>query len=914
MQFTLTRALSVLYWQHLVYAILTTSLLGFAASGTVLHLSPRLKAMEEISFVRFCFGGFGLTSVLAVSLVSWLAGDFFSFSLLTFDVGNVFRLAASYLASALPFFFFGLFILGLFQRHPKQAGALYAGNLLGSGAGSLLYLFGIGPLGAVGLIQFAIFLPSALVTLLPGPKRQPLSRPMAFTLLFALVLTGLVSFSPDRHKQYWTLASHKTVELSEWNPISRVDVIRTGQGLHRHILIDGDAQTVLVPPSDRVLKDIKYEWSSSDAKAHTFSTAGWKELGLLAHLETNGSGPRDVILHLDTAGTRHSIKVSLPANRPVPVFVSWRTEDRSTRLSVDYNPFQTVVYETLSLGDTSRIVAEEADGKPFRGSLSALRVWDKALDRAELLGLSPGHTGYERLIGSELHRLETGRDEDHVLVIGNGGGADSVAAARSGAKRITAVEVNPTSYYLTKTAYRDYLGDFFSRPNVTLVLEDGRSFVRRATERFDRITLVGVDSFAAASSGAYVLAESFLYTDEALADYWEHLTENGRLQISRWHFPMAPRETFRIFTMAHAMLTKKGAADPSLHLAVVAQKGSETSKGAFATLILSKQPFSAASLDLIRKGFAGYELSIIYHPLQKENSATNPFAAFVTAAKLGQEESYFQAYPFNVRPVADDNPFFFQYGKFSHLFRPYAPGVVGFDSILGRWPFFILLMLLVQCVLGGAGLVIPVWLSVRPRPGLIGSGVGYFACLGVGFMFVEMYLVQKLVLVLGHPMYSLGVTIPALLGAAALGSFLSDRLCMSRPMNRAALFGGIALLLALFTWALPFCLTWALSMGFAARTAVCAALIFPVGVALGMPFPSGLRLLKPELIPLAWAVNGAFTVLASVVAVVLAMQSGFSSLMWAAAALYASAAWLLPGLSFAAEPSRSKLHAATDAI
>ncbi len=896
-QFTLTRVLSVLYWQHLVYAILTTSLLGFAASGTALKISKRLQGLTTTELVRFCFAGFALSSVLGVWLASWLAGDFFTLGAASFTASNGVRLALSYFFSAVPFFFFGLLVLGLFSKSPGQSGVLYAGNLLGSGLGSLLYLGLMRPLGALGVLRWLIFLPSALAVLFPGKDRTPVSKSLAFALLAALVATGFVDISPDRHKQYWTLSSDKVVEKSEWNAISRVDVIRVPKGRQRHILIDGDAQTALVPPADRVEREVRFRMAEVGSEGFRFATTGWTEVSALFTLELSGrETARNVVLQLTTGGNSYLQNVSVPAGRPVSFFASWRAEDKASRVAVDFGQFEMASWPSFALGPETTISVQDG------ALLKAMRVWDKALDRAELYAFSPNYGGYERVVSHDLFKKETGRAEDRVLVIGNGGGADSVAAARAGAMHITAVEVNPTSYSLVKDVYRDYLGDFFARSNVDLKLEDGRSFVRRSTERFDLIALVGVDSLAAANSGAYVLAESFLYTAEALDDYWAHLSTEGKLQISRWHFPKTPRETLRIFSMAYESLARNGVADPTRHLAMIAPKGADQLDGCFATLLVSKAPFSAASLPVLAS------LDVLFHPLVDAGPRPNAFHRFIASARDGKAEAFYQAYPFNVKPVTDDAPFFFHYGKFSQLLRPYEVGVAGFDSILGRWPFFVLAALVLQCLLGGVLLVLPLARHLeKGKP----SGFAYFSCLGIGFMFVEMFLVQKLVLMLGHPMYSLGVTLPSLLGAAALGSYLSRGIRLDDLKTRLGLFAAIAAVICMLGIALPSILEATLPLSFSARVWVCALITFPVGILLGMPFPSGLRALPPSALCFAWGVNGAFGVLASVVAVILAMQFGFSFLLILSAFLYASAALVAPvkqsvSLSEPARPSSLK--------
>ena len=159
-------------------------------------------------------------------------------------------------------------------------------------------------------------------------------------------------------------------------------------------------------------------------------------------------------------------------------------------------------------------------------------------------------------------------------------------------------------------------------------------------------------------------------------------------------------------------------------------------------------------------------------------------------------------------------------------------------------------------------------------------------------------------------MYSLGITLPALLGSAAVGSLISSRW----KIDRAFLFGGIAFLLALLNRAVPLLLNWALPFPFVGRIILCLVLIFPIGVALGVPFPTGLRAIRPSLIPLAWAVNGAFTVFTSVAAIAMAMHFGFSSLLWMAAGSYLLAGYFLPHTSHADDRNSHVLAQKTEKL
>jgi hypothetical protein len=222
----------------------------------------------------------------------------------------------------------------------------------------------------------------------------------------------------------------------------------------------------------------------------------------------------------------------------------------------------------------------------------------------------------------------------------------------------------------------------------------------------------------------------------------------------------------------------------------------------------------------------------------------------------------------------------------------------------------VLAAMLVQALLVGSLLVL------LPLRGLGAGGVGaarasrfllYFLGLGLGFLLIEISFVQKYVLVLGYPTYSLSVTIFSLLVSAALGAFLSRR-GWARPRRfLAGLLGATGALVTLEVSILPLVREALLAASLPLRIAVTAALQVPLGVALGMYFPTGLEIARryePRLVPWAWAVNGVASVAATVLAVMLGMQLGFSQVALLAVAVYAAGTLALRSL-LPPDPSRS---------
>jgi hypothetical protein len=426
---------------------------------------------------------------------------------------------------------------------------------------------------------------------------------------------------------------------------------------------------------------------------------------------------------------------------------------------------------------------------------------------------------------------------------------------------------------------------------------EGRHFVRSTDARYDLIQITAVDSFSAQSTGAYVLAESYLYTVEAFGDYLDHLEPDGVLSLvlgdPLYADPGTPPPlTTRIALVAREALARRGLADPTAHIAIAVHARSAGSArgpivgGLASDPLVKRAPFTAAELASLRDYLEpnGFELYVT--PERRDAPLT---AHLLAAADHGSLAAALATQPFALEPVSDDRPFFYHVLHWRDVF--------GRQKIFWFFPgssvgLIMLLAMLIQSVVVGAALVL---LPLRragagalPR-GEAAAFLLYLLGLGLGFLLVEISFVQKYVLFLGYPTHSLSVTLFSLLVFAALGSALSRRF-WGRP--RRFLTGLLTLTIALVvveTLALPPLRDRMLALPLAVRLGVTVLLQLPLGTCLGMFFPTGIQLLQQReyrLVPWAWAVNGVGSVTASVLAVMLGMSIGFSGVAYVAAGVY----------------------------
>jgi hypothetical protein len=481
---------------------------------------------------------------------------------------------------------------------------------------------------------------------------------------------------------------------------------------------------------------------------------------------------------------------------------------------------------------------------------------------------------HEVAYAPHLRRLRAGAPGPDVLVIGIGGGVDLKVALENRARSVLGIEINPEIARLTRDDYATFCGNLAQQPGVSLVEGEGRSTLRRLDRKFDLIQLAGADTYTAGAVSSFVLSESYLYTTEALRDYFDHLTDTGTLGIIRF-LDEPDRETVRLFGMALLELRRRGVEKPSRHAVVVQTRWS-------AGTVFSRTPF--AKEDLAFYGRADEDKSgghsLVYSP-DLSAKQENAFTRLAAAVDAGKEEEFYASYHVDTRPVGDDSPFYFNFHHFwDSATLEDSAFARAMDATIPVAPSILRSLLLEAGALVVVLVLAPLW--ILRRGGLRGAGAGrslaYFSALGVGFMLLEMSSIQRLALFLGHPTYALTVVLFSFLFFAGIGSWASGRFLRDDVRATRTVLLLLAALIGVFTLAIDRVTQGLLQQPLPLRIAAAVACLAPMNLLMGVPFPRGLarlRAARPELIPWAIGVNGAASVLASIVAIVIAMEFGF---------------------------------------
>lgn len=514
-----------------------------------------------------------------------------------------------------------------------------------------------------------------------------------------------------------------------------------------------------------------------------------------------------------------------------------------------------------------------------------LRIDGAAATPIVALGAGPhDHEYLDWDVSTAVHRL---RPAGPAAVIGVGGGRDVLAALRSGHEAVVGIELNEAIV----AAHQGKLADFsgISRlPGVRLVHDEARSFLSRDQGAYEVITMSLIDTWAATGAGAYSLSENGLYTTEAWEIFLRRLTPTGIFTVSRWYQPGSPGETARMIGLAMETLWRRGAADPLAHLAVLQQ-------GTVATLLLSPSPLSAGDLDAMQREAALRGFNVLVSPRRRP---ANPLIAAVTAQKSSAALAAWAAeQTLDLSPPSDARPFFF------NMLRPSGwlarrEAVDALDlAFLGnlRATQTLVFATGVSLLLTLGAIVGPLWLRRGALSGIKGGSLaaacGYFALIGLGFMFVEMGLISAIGVFLGHPTLALAVVLGGIILATGCGSLLSGRVTVETgrwawlyPLAPALLVTATELGIGPVT-------AHFVSEPTAVRVLVSLGLLAPSALAMGLCFPLGLRLVGRaaslgELGPWLWGLNGAFGVSASGLALGISMVAGIGVTMGLGALCY----------------------------
>jgi hypothetical protein len=477
------------------------------------------------------------------------------------------------------------------------------------------------------------------------------------------------------------------------------------------------------------------------------------------------------------------------------------------------------------------------------------------------------------------------RPDSSVLVIGTGGGRDILSALAFEQRAVVGIEINNDIIDAVNRRFGAFTGHLDRDARVTFINDEARSYLTRSQERFDIIQSSLVDTFAATAAGAFVLTENSLYTLDAWRVFLDRLTPRGILMFSWWYLGETPGEIYRLTALATAALRKAGVEKPRDHIVVV--RNMTLAERGVGTVLVGRAPFSGRDLDAVEDVARRMQFDVV---LSSRVALDATFASIVQGKDV---DRVMTTSSMDITPPTDDRPFFFNMLRLRDVFRREVWAQAG--HTYNATAFFVLIVLLVTVMgLTGLCIIVPLMLTAK-RVGLNGALplLVFFAGIGFGFMLIEISQMQRLIIFLGHPTYGLSVVLVSLLLAGGLGSYVTQRFG-DGGSSRVAI-GCLAVLLCvllIFGALTPYLIGSLGGAPTSGRIVVAMASLFPLGLLMGMAFPLGMRvasLRSAAITPWLWGINGAASVCASVLAVVIAVGSGISAAFWTGFACYLTA-------------------------
>jgi hypothetical protein len=482
---------------------------------------------------------------------------------------------------------------------------------------------------------------------------------------------------------------------------------------------------------------------------------------------------------------------------------------------------------------------------------------------------------------------------ENVLVLDAGTAQLAGYSLFKGVAEVTITESNAAAISLVRNELAEKHDSLYFHSKLTILQTNSRSYLMSDTRHYDLIYLPDTEIFGG-SSGVFSTEENYLLTAESFLELWNKLSEDGMLFALVWtDYPL--RAPLRLLNLFVQTLRHSGIKNPSDHLLIIRTWGN-------VIFLLKKNGFSPDDMIGIRDFCESRFFDVLsFDRTDGEkpvsfNVVEDKFADYAYQIMKEDPKAFVSEYAFDLSLPSDNRPYFSRFiipEKLKELKTSYRLNEIGYFE-LGY--FFTFLSLAVIIILVCFLIVLPLlFLKIR------GSGIPYtlfyFGGLGIGFMFVEIVLIQKFILYLGEPIYSAATVISGMLLISGAGSLFSGRLAAS-PRSILRLLLIIVPVVSLYTLIPGLVVGKTMHLHVFFKVLWTLALITPPSFFMGMAFPLGIRLLNElnkTLIPWAWGINGCFSVISAVLAILIALHMGFQAVILAAALSYLISAFALAG-------------------
>ena len=794
----LTRIFSVTMWYHFAFMVISIALFGLTVGAIVVYLYPDRFPSDTTSH-HMALSSLFFSIAIVVSFL-------FHISMPFSGPGNligILTLLLTYLVVSIPFFFSGICVTLALTRHSRQVSRLYAADLAGAAAGSILVIAALettdGPTSVLLVSSIASLGAFAFTFNTKMGRIRQLSALSALLIgLFAIGNTFLAHNQAAVLRIAWVKGRYEAPPLYEkWNSFSRIRV-------------DGDHLQPGVPIGDGISSLVKSQYKV-----------------------------RQLVLTIDA------------------------------------------------------------------GAATILTAYTGSLEPLSYLKSD---------VSNIAHFL---RDDASVLIVGSGGGRDILSALVFDQNEIVAIELNRDITEAVNQRFGEFTGHLDRDPRVTFINDEARSYLERSSSQYDILQLSLIDTWAATAAGAFVLSENSLYTREAWAVFLDRLNQDGVLSVSRWYHNELPGEIYRLAALASSALLDINVERPADYIVIVRNmlSGDEDGPDGIGTLLLSRRPFSDQELDILERVSAEAQFDIMFSP----RGTSDPNLADILSGQDPHQVA--SSFPINIAPPTDDSPFFFQMLRLRDMYNQ-ALWSQGQQSSNMRAVYILGSLLMITVGLTVAFILLPLSLSARrgnreQRLKGVSPFFVYFLAIGLGFILIEISMLQRLTIFLGHPTFSLSVVLFSLLLSTGAGSYLTRHIQPFEASRKGMIRLGILLVVVLLSGIVtPSVIETFRAAVTPVRILVAVAILTPLGLSMGTAFPLGMKtasIRAQRFTPWFWGINGAASVCGSVLAVVLALTFSISFSYWSGLASYILAFSAFTWISYVAlKENRPKSYQQAD--
>lgn len=776
-ELALVRVFDVIWHSNMAYMIITMVMFCFGLSGVFLSLWSSVEKREVHTTLTVLALLFGFSVILPLPVMNNLPIDFNGFYKAPAQTSLMFMVM--YLFLALPFFIGGVILTILFSSFADRIQKLYFWDLLGAALGCVILIPFLPRVGPGGILFIGAGLACISAALFTNKKSLPAFLGTIGLIVIAIPFYKSIS-SENLTDKYFEFKHHiakrgvkkdiekGNLEVSHWDPISKVDIIE--QGKWKHVAYDGGSQSSFIFPFD---------------------------------------------------GDFDKLRNSLPKS-------------------------------------------------------------------------TPEHFGGQNVYIS--HAIKEGTNPD-VLVIGSAAGQETKAALTFGANHVDAVEMVGFVIEAGKEIYPDYNGNIFNNPKVSAHRGEGRSFLRSTNKKYDIIQIYSNHTTSSIAAGSGAMATTYLQTSDAYKEYFSHLSNDGILHINHHVYP-------RMITTASKAWKEMGRENFRQHVLVFSVKNMREN---LPTLLIKMSPWSRQEVAELRNWFWGHT-ELVEDPYHTDQSMlTDEFYS----GELSQQTADFV--PYRIMASTDDHPYFnFLRKEWAHYNKAYPERFMDYSTAALLSSQYIVYSQktkkyekrlvptdVVHLYMTSAASLIFACIFVFLPLFFAKTGkekwrykyhsLGYFSCLGAGFIIIELVFIQMFMKLIGFPLYTYSVVVFALLVSAGIGSYVSNVMNISPQKRWAVPFLGLLATIVVFLGIYQSYFNFFLTFPLLVRIAAAIVLLLPAGFFMGMCFPLGILTIKEQpkgTIAWAWGMNGLFTVVGGIASVIVSIYLGFSITLLLGALIY----------------------------